>query len=72
MNSFFQGQGDRLAQLNEARETASGISSGFEVWVTHQVVISALTDKNLAMGEFVVIKAQSNGLIEVLARGQVN
>jgi hypothetical protein len=40
--------------------------------VTHQVVISALTDKNLAMGEFVVIKAQSNGLIEVLARGQVN
>jgi phosphohistidine phosphatase SixA len=72
LNSFFQGQGDRLAQLNEARETASGISSGFEVWVTHQVVISALTDKNLAMGEFVVIKAQSNDLIEVLARGQVN
>ena len=42
------------------------------VWVTHQVVISALTDTSLAMGEFVVIKAQSDGFWKVLGRGRFN
>ena len=72
LNSFFQGQGNRTAQLNEARFKALKITTGFEVWVTHQFVISALTDTNLAMGEFVVIKAQSDGFWKVLGRGRVN
>lgn len=72
LNSFFQGHGNRTAQLKEARETALKIRSGFEVWVTHQVVISALTDRNLAMGEFVVVKAQTNGFLEVLGQWKVH
>jgi hypothetical protein len=58
--------------LKEARESALKITSGFEVWVTHQVVISALTDRNLSMGEFVVVKAQPNGFLEVLGQWKVH
>ncbi|MFM7699028.1 MAG: histidine phosphatase family protein [Limnohabitans sp.] len=72
LNSFFQGHGNLSAQLNEAHDKALEITTAFEVWVTHQVVISALTDSNLATGEFVVVKPQSDGIWRVLGRGRVN
>lgn len=68
LNSFYQGQGNRSAQLSEARLAALEITSGFEVWITHQVVISALANKNLAMGDFVVVKAQSDGSFRALSQ----
>jgi hypothetical protein len=59
LNSFFQGQGDRQGQLREAAEMARSIAlrrsyGQFEVLVTHQVVVTALTGVSLSMGEMVV------------------
>lgn len=59
LNSFFQGQGDRKGQLREAAEMARSIAlrrsyGQFEVWVTHQVVVTALTGIGISMGEMVV------------------
>ena len=60
LNSFFQGQGNREAQLAEATEAARLItgrkSDGqFEVWVTHQVTVTGLTGQYVAMGEMLVV-----------------
>lgn len=59
LNSFFQGHGQRERQLREAASRARMISTQsaagyFEVWVTHQVVITALTGRHCAMGEMIV------------------
>lgn len=59
LNSFFQGHGNRDVQLAQARQAAiqrARSTSGFEVWVTHQVVISSLTDQYTSMGEAVVVR----------------
>jgi phosphohistidine phosphatase SixA len=72
LNSFFQGHGNRDAQLAQARAAAAQIQSGLEVWVTHQVVISALTGSYVSMGEFVVARPGANGQLTVLGRGLVN
>lgn len=62
LNSYFQGHGDRAAQLRLARSEAVRLAqeaSGFEVWVTHQVVITDLTGEYTGMGEAVVARASS-------------
>ncbi len=60
LNSFFQGQGDRERQLQQAVQAARSLAqrpagSGFEVWVTHQVTITGLTGQFVAMGEMLVV-----------------
>jgi broad specificity phosphatase PhoE len=75
LNSFFQGHGNRDRQLSDAmvaaQQRAQGAQSGqFEVWVTHQVTVSSLTQHHLAMGEMIV--AVHDGLgkpLRVLASG---
>jgi broad specificity phosphatase PhoE len=75
LNSFFQGHGNRDRQLAEAaraaRELAEQKASGqFEVWVSHQVVISSLTGHYLGMGEMIVARHAAVGKpFEVLAKG---
>ncbi len=59
LNSFFQGHGNRNAQLEEAMREAQSIAmrrsyGQFEVWVTHQVNISALANHSPGMGEMIV------------------
>lgn len=75
LNSFFQGHGDRQAQLREARVHAAArlqpAERGFEVWVTHQVTISALTGVYLGMGELVVAMPDRSGQFRVLAQGRL-
>ncbi|MEY4013928.1 MAG: hypothetical protein RLZZ290_792, partial [Pseudomonadota bacterium] len=59
LNSFFQGHGNRDAQLLMARQAAKARARnvpGFEVWVTHQVVISSLTGQYTSMGEAIVAR----------------
>lgn len=62
LNSFFQGHGHWPTQRDLilqalADPRASGVTAkGFEVWVTHQVFISALTGVYLSMGELVVAR----------------
>jgi broad specificity phosphatase PhoE len=60
LNSFFQGQGDRERQLQQAFQAARTlaqrpVASGFEVWVTHQVTVTGLTGQYVAMGEMLVV-----------------
>jgi broad specificity phosphatase PhoE len=59
LNSFFQGHGNRHAQLEEAVREARSIAvrkslGQFEVWVTHQVTISSLANHYTSMGEMIV------------------
>ncbi len=59
LNSFFQGHGNRNAQLAEAMQQARSIAmrksvGQFEVWVTHQVTISSLANHYASMGEMIV------------------
>ena len=59
LNSFFQGHGNRDAQLAQAMREAGSIAARkslgqFEVWVTHQVTISSLANQYTAMGEMIV------------------
>lgn len=59
LNSFFAGLGEAEAQTRELRAALKGLKPGaFEVWVTHQVNITALTDVVPAMGEAVIVDAQ--------------
>lgn len=75
LNSFFQGQGDRDQQLAQVMSAARALalrrSAGqFEVWVSHQVVISSLTDHYLGMGEMIVAQFDTpNKSLRVLAKG---
>ena len=84
LNSFFQGQGDRGSQIREAAAMARSLAmrrsyGQFEVWVTHQVVISALTGYSPSMGEMVVAAYKgpasdalvAEGSLRVLAAGLV-
>lgn len=66
LNSFFQGHGDRDRQLAEAADRARRIAElktggQFEVWVSHQVVISSLSDHYLGMGEMIVAQFDAVG-----------
>ncbi len=75
LNSFFQGHGNRDQQLAQAVAAARSIAlrksiGQFEVWVSHQVVISSLTDHYLGMGEMIVAQFDTpNKPLRVLAKG---
>jgi len=79
LNSFFQGQGDRAAQLKEATRAARRLvaarSGQFEVWVTHQVVITGLTGRFNSMGEMLIadadlsLNAAADPPLRVLSQG---
>lgn len=75
LNSFFQGHGDRDRQLAEAIAAARSLAlrrsiGQFEVWVSHQVVISSLAGHYLGMGEMIVAKFDApNKPFRVLAKG---
>jgi broad specificity phosphatase PhoE len=80
LNSFFQGHGNRDRQLKEAAERAITLrrSKGFEVWVTHQVVISTLAGRYTSMGEMLAAKGEhpypsplSDRSMQVLSAGVV-
>lgn len=83
LNSFFRDPGsDRDRQMREsiaaARSLALRRSTGqFEVWVTHQVVITALTGRYAAPGELIVARYQESAAqapqapLAVLANGLV-
>jgi hypothetical protein len=68
LNSFF---GDRSVESGQSAELRTALgklpAQGFEVWVTHQVNISALTGVSPGMGEAVVVRL-SGGKVHNLAR----
>jgi phosphohistidine phosphatase SixA len=58
LNSFF-GSGGRDAQTAQLRAALGRIPAGhFEVWVTHQVNMTALTGEGMTMGEGLVVDAK--------------
>lgn len=62
LNSTFDNRSSQSAQTEALRERLKGIRIGqFEVWVTHQVNISAMTGEGPAMGEGFVVKLGSGG-----------
>lgn len=66
LNSTFAGQGQPGPQLAELRERLSRLPAGtLEVWVTHQVIMTALTQAYPAMGEVFLV----DRLGRLLARG---
>ena len=70
LNSTFESRSSQAAQTDALRERLKGIGASlFEVWVTHQVNISAFTGEGPAMGEAFVVKLGTGGLPgRVLAR----
>ena len=70
LNSFFEDRASEASQTQQLRQRLQAIRAGqFEVWVTHQVNISALTGEFTAMGEALVIKARvGTQPVQVLAR----
>ena len=57
LNSTFDSRSNQAAQTEALTERLKSIRAGqFEVWVTHQVNISALTGEGPAMGEAFVVK----------------
>ncbi len=68
LNSTFAGQGDSAAQQQALRERLSVLPAGrTEVWVTHQVIMTALTGAYPEMGEAFLVDAQGR----LRARGRV-
>ncbi|MEZ5656968.1 MAG: histidine phosphatase family protein [Burkholderiaceae bacterium] len=56
LNSTFQGQGDQPAQIRMLRKVLRDIPAGqFDVFVTHQVIITALAERGTSMGEAVIV-----------------
>lgn len=59
LNSTFAGQGNPTAQIQALRERLLALPTGrTEVWVTHQVIMTALTGAYPAMGEGFLVDAQ--------------
>ena len=68
LNSFFAGQGDRVAQTAASRAALADLPAhGNWVWVTHQVNITALTGVSAAMGEIIIAVPVGDSL-QVLGR----
>ena len=68
LNSTFAGQGQPERQLTELRERLRTRPAGsLEVWVTHQVIMTALTQAYPAMGEGFLVDRQGR----MLARGMM-
>ena len=70
LNSTFDNRSSQAAQTEALAERLKGIRAGqFEVWVTHQVNISAMTGEGPAMGEGFVVKPGSGSSAgQVIAR----
>ena len=53
LNSFFDNVSNEPLQTAALRQRLAGLGrgGGFEIWVTHQVNITALTERVVAMGE---------------------
>jgi phosphohistidine phosphatase SixA len=68
LNSTFAGQGQPDRQLSELRERLQRLPAGvLEVWITHQVIMTALTQAYPAMGEGFLVDRQG----QLLARGMM-
>ncbi len=68
LNSTFAGQGEPEQQLRELRERLKRLPEGtLEVWVTHQVIMTALTGAYPALGEGFLVDAQG----QLRARGMM-
>lgn len=68
LDSFFGGQGNRQRQTEDALAALADWPAGRnELWVTHQVNISALTGTYMGMGEAVVARV-TDGRLEVVGR----
>ena len=73
LNSTFDSRGSQAAQTRALQERLKIVRKGqFEVWVTHQVNISAMTGEGPAMGEAFVVRlvdSRSDGApAHILAR----
>ena len=69
LNSTFDGQGQPEAQLRELRQRLAGVREGtLEVWVTHQVIMTALTGAYPAMAEGFLV----DGRAQLRARGMMS
>jgi hypothetical protein len=60
--SSVQDMGGRAAPSGPLR------APGFEVWVTHQVMISALTGQYVSMGEMVIARPDAQGRLQPVGR----
>jgi phosphohistidine phosphatase SixA len=59
LNSFFDNRSNEAAQSADLRQAIARVPAGqFDVWVTHQVNMTALTGEVPAMGEAFVLGAQ--------------
>lgn len=68
LNSTFAGQGQPERQLAELRERLQRLPAGtLEIWVTHQVIMTALTPAYPAMGEGFLLDRQG----QLRARGMM-
>jgi phosphohistidine phosphatase SixA len=68
LNSTFAGQGQPDRQLAQMRERLRQLPAGsLEVWVTHQVIMTALAQAYPAMGEGFVVDPQG----QLRARGMM-
>ena len=63
---------ESLRALRRSLAAASKRRGGFEVWVTHMFVLSALTGEGSSSGEGLVLRAKADGDVEVLARLMVS
>jgi phosphohistidine phosphatase SixA len=57
----------RARQWRQALQAASRRRPGFEVWVTHQFVMSAMADRSAASGEGWVIGPGPDGAAQIMA-----
>ena len=68
LNSTFEGQGDLKAQMQAIKERLQTMpSERMEVWVTHQVIMTALVGAYPAMGEGFVVDRRGR----LLARAEI-
>ncbi|MDO8720522.1 MAG: histidine phosphatase family protein [Polaromonas sp.] len=66
LNSFFDGQGGEAEQTAQLRAALGRLRAGrFDVWVTHQVNMSALTGQRMTMGEGLLVNAQGKMIARI-------
>jgi phosphohistidine phosphatase SixA len=70
LGSTFEESSKSSAQTQALRARLARIAPDtFEVWVTHQVSVSALTGESTSVGEALVLRATSpDGAVQILAR----
>ncbi len=63
-----QTNAEHLGQLQAALAGVAQRRAGFEVWVTHMFVLSALVQQGTDSGEGLVLRADGRGGVQVLGR----